>query len=82
MLAILGGLVGLVGVIMALVGGIQLLIEAFKEHILWGLAVFFTGIGGLIFTVMHWDRAGRPFLLNLAGCFVAFAGGFLMAMGG
>jgi hypothetical protein len=56
-----------IGVVLGLWGGIWLLVLAFREHILWGLGSLFVPFVGLIFAVMHWAKAGRPFLIALGG---------------
>ena len=55
-----------VGIIIFLVYNILFLVEAFKVHIGWGLGcLFFGGIVSLIFLILHWDVAKRPFLRSL-----------------
>ena len=58
-----GGLILLV----AAVFGIMLLVEAFKVHVLWGLGSIFVPFVSLIFVIMHWQVAKKPFLWNLLG---------------
>ena len=57
----------IVGAIISLVGGIWLLVVAFKESVWWGLGSFFLPFVSLIFVVMHWQVAKKPFLISLAG---------------
>ena len=59
-------LIGIGGIIM-LVGGIWVLVIAFQESVLWGLGSLFIPFVSLIFVAMHWDKAGKPFLISLAG---------------
>ncbi len=67
----------IVGAVLMLIGGLWLIIEAFKESILWGLGCIFIPIAGLIFVLMHWDKAGKPFLIQVAGvALFALGGGF------
>lgn len=54
-----------IGLIIALVFGIQLLILAFKESILWGLGSLFVPFVSLIFIIMFWDKTKKPFLCYL-----------------
>ncbi|MEQ1858937.1 MAG: hypothetical protein ABMA13_03275 [Chthoniobacteraceae bacterium] len=68
------------GAITAAVGGIMLLIAAFRESVLWGLAYLLLPLAGLVFIVMHWDKSRRGFLLNLAGVCVVIAGFFSSPM--
>jgi hypothetical protein len=57
----------IVGGILSIVGGIWLLVVAFKESVWWGLGSFFIPFVGLIFAIMHWQVAKKPFLISLAG---------------
>ena len=73
-LAMLLMVAGLIGVF---VGWIWFLVVAFQESILWGLGCLIFPIFSLVFVVMHWDKANRPFLLQLASVVPMFAGIFL-----
>ena len=64
---VLGSILMGVGGIVALIGGIWFLIIAFQESVLWGLGCIFVPFVSLIFLIMHWDKAGKPFLIQLAG---------------
>lgn len=77
---IIGFILMAMGCIVAIVGGIWFLLVAFNESILWGLACLFLAPASLIFLIMHWDEAGKPFLLQLAGVIPVIAG--MMMMGG
>ena len=55
----------IVGFIIALFYGIQLLILAFRTSILWGLGYLFIPFVALIFVIVHWDEAKTPFLRGL-----------------
>lgn len=63
----LGLLLWVVGGIIGLVGGIWFLVVAFKESIWWGLGCLFVPFVGLIFLILHWSEAGKPFLVSLGG---------------
>jgi hypothetical protein len=61
-------LVLVMGMILAFAGGLWLLISAFHQSLVWGLAcLFLAPISTLIFIIMHWQEAKKPFLLWLAG---------------
>ena len=60
-------LLAIVGLALLLISGIWLLILSFQTSILWGLACLFIPFVSLIFVVMHWDDAKKPFLISLAG---------------
>jgi hypothetical protein len=67
----------IIGFVIMIIGGIWLLIEAFRESILWGLGCLFIPILGLIFAITHWDKAGKPFLVQVVGTVLfAVGGGF------
>jgi hypothetical protein len=70
----LGTLLFIFGGVLALVGAIWLLVEAFRVNIWWGLGTLLTGVVGLIFAVVHWDRGGRPLITEVAGIVVAALG--------
>jgi hypothetical protein len=55
----------LIGVVIALIYGLKLLILAFRTSILWGLGYLLVPFVGLIFVIVHWDKAGSPFLRSL-----------------
>lgn len=63
-----------VGVIVLIVGAIGMLIAAFHEGIGWGLGCLLLPIVTLIFTVVHWDEAKKPFLTKLAGAGLVVVG--------
>ena len=58
-----------IGMILALIGGLWLLVTAFRVSILWGL-VCLIPFGGLVFVVTHWDESKEPFLTSLVGCVI------------
>jgi hypothetical protein len=64
---VLGTILLVVGMIVLLVGGIRFLVVAFQESVGWGLGCLLVPFVSLIFLVMYWDRANRPFFVQLAG---------------
>jgi len=62
---IVGSILVVIGLIIALVYGIILLVKAFQTHILWGLGSLFVPLVSLVFVIMHWDVAKKPFLMYL-----------------
>lgn len=78
MASVLGPVVFFLGAVVVLVGGIWFLIEAFREHVLWGLGCIFFGIVGLIFLILHFDRAAKPFFLQLGGAVIMVIGIIMM----
>ena len=71
---VIGMILFFVGAIVAFIGGIWFLIAAFQESVLWGLGCLVLGPVSLIFLILHWDVAGKPFLVQLAGVVPMFAG--------
>lgn len=67
MLATIGVIAMWLGIVLLLVGGLFFLVAAFRESILWGLAVMFLPVVPLIFLIVHWHRAKGPFFLQLYG---------------
>ena len=57
----------IVGFIISLVFGLQLLIMAFKESVLWGLGYIFIPFVALVFVIIYWSETKKPFLLGLLG---------------
>lgn len=61
------GMIALIGVlgIIALVSFIWTVVIAFKEHILWGFGCLFVPLVIIVFGIMHWDKAKKPFLVYI-----------------
>ncbi|MHC5058724.1 MAG: hypothetical protein ACYTKD_29045 [Planctomycetota bacterium] len=57
----------LAGGVVSLVGGIMILIEAFKENIGWGLGSLLVPIVALVFAFMHWDKCKKGFTIWALG---------------
>ncbi len=70
----MGALLVLVGGLICFIGGIWFLIMAFSENILWGLACLFLPIVSFIFLILHWDKAGPPFFVQIVGWVFVIAG--------
>jgi hypothetical protein len=60
-----------IGAVLVFVGAIWLLVVAFKTHILWGLGCLLIYPVCLVFVVLHWKVASKPFLVQVAGCALA-----------
>ena len=74
----MGSLLYYLGIVIGLIGGIWLLVVAFKESILWGLGCLFLPIVSLVFAIMFWPKAGKPFLIGVAGGIIAYIGAGMM----
>ena len=68
------------GIFLALGAGIWLIVLAFGTSILWGILVLLVPLCDLIYTITHWSRAWRPFVMSLyavipvAGIYIFFGG--------
>lgn len=80
-MTIAGSILMLIGFLIALVFGIQLLILAFRTSILWGLGFLFVPFVNLIFVGVHWDEAKTPFLRGLL-CIPFYGLGFVLTIMG
>ena len=68
---LLAGLM-VVAALFAMVGGVLFLVQAFRVSVPWGLGcVLLSFPVALIFLVKHWQRAKRPFLIQLVGLGIA-----------
>jgi hypothetical protein len=56
-----------VGLGIFVIGGIGLLIAAFRTSILWGLAVLFIAPVAIIYLILHWQDAKSPFKTQVFG---------------
>ena len=63
----LGMIIWGIGGIVCLIGGIWFLVVAFRETIWWGLGCLFIPIVALVFLIMHWGDAAKPFFVSLLG---------------
>jgi len=77
MFAILGTLIIWAGIALWLLGAFAFLVAAFRENILWGLAVLFLPIAALFFLIVHWHRARNPFFLELWGIGIILVGSLI-----
>jgi hypothetical protein len=73
-------LIGLAGlaVVAQLVGGVWLLVLAFRESVVWGLLSLFVPCAQLVFIVQHWQKAKRPALLSIGGAGAAVAASLMI----
>lgn len=78
MLTILGTLIIWLGLAMLLLGSLAFLVVAFRESVLWGLAVLFVSPCGLIFLILHWQQARNSFYLQLCSIAIILFGAFAL----
>lgn len=50
-----------------ILGGLSILVKAFKENVGWGLGCLFIPILQLVFIFMHWNETRYVFYLQLVG---------------
>ena len=62
------------GGILCIVGGIWLLVVAFKTSVWWGLGSLLIPVVGIVFAIMHWQAAKTPFLIYLVGVVLTVIG--------
>ena len=77
-MTVIASILVIIGLIIALIFGIQLLIIAFRESILWGLGYLFVPFVNLIFIIMHWNETKTPFLRALIAIPFLVGGALLM----
>jgi hypothetical protein len=75
--ATLGTVLYVTGIMIALICDIWIVVLAFQESVLWGLGCLFLPFIGIVFAIMYWDTAGKPFLISLGGAALAFVGGLI-----
>jgi hypothetical protein len=63
-----------IGFVLVLSGGIWLTLIMFTESILWGLLSLLLPIVGTIFVFTNWEQGKAPFLTQMAGVAMLFAG--------
>ena len=80
-MAILGLIIMLVAGIASLYFSILILIENFKENVIWGIASLLFGIPMLVFVIMRWDQVGKTFLKSLGCSVLVIIGSMLSAAG-
>ncbi|MDK9556836.1 excalibur calcium-binding domain-containing protein [Marinobacter sp. M216] len=60
-----------------IIGGIGMLIAAFRTHILWGLGVLLLAPVGIIYLILHWQDAKGPFKLQVFGLLIIVASAYV-----
>ena len=75
---ILGLIFIVVGALIALVYSIILIVKAFQTSVWWGLGYIFVPFVALVFIIMHWEVAKKPFLMGLI-CIPFFIVGIMLS---
>lgn len=63
-----------IGSIIAFIGNIWLLVLAFREGMVWGLAAMFVPFVMLVFVVMYFGETWQPMAINILGTLIAVMG--------
>jgi len=58
------------GIGIVVIGGIGLLIAAFKTSLPWGLAVLVVGPAAIAYLILHWQDGKGPFKLQVFGLII------------
>jgi hypothetical protein len=66
LLLLLGGLFLVLGVLF-------IVVQAFGEGVLWGLATIFIPFAFLAFVILHWSETRKPLLAMVAGLVLVMA---------
>ena len=54
----------IIGTLIVVFYSIILLVKAFQTSVLWGLGYLLVPFVALIFIIMHWETAKKPFLMG------------------
>ena len=68
------------GLLVAVVGGIMIMVKAFQTSLAWGLLCLLVPITILVFIFMHWPEARKGFLISLGGAGILILAGVLGAV--
>lgn len=63
----MAGFLMVLGLIVAIVGGVMFTVAAFRRSVGWGLAVIFVPFASFVFLVKWWDETKRSFGIQIAG---------------
>ena len=76
-MAAIAGILVLIGLIVSLVGFIWVVVVAFKTSVLWGIGSLIIPFVALIFAIMHWNIAKKPFFIWLGGLVLMIIGAMM-----
>lgn len=60
----------LISVLAAVIGNLMILVAAFRQSILWGIATLLLPFVQLFFLIRHWEESKKGFYLGLGGAFL------------
>jgi hypothetical protein len=67
-----------IGGLIAFIGGLMIIIAAFRIHVGWGLGCIFVPFVSIVFIIAHWSEAKRGVLIWIPGIIIAgIAGGII-----
>ena len=67
-----------IGMAVYLVGGLMLLVKAFRVSVNWGLATLFLPFAALVFVVKHWEESKGTFFTIVTGMVLVILGALAM----
>ena len=59
-----------IGLGIFIIGGVGLLISAFRTSIFWGIAVLLIAPVAIFYLIVHWENAKGPFKIQVFGCLI------------
>lgn len=62
------------GYVFIAIGGIMMLVEAFRESVLWGVACLLLPVVTLFFVIVHWRLAKTGFMIQFLGLALLITG--------
>ena len=62
----------IIGLTIFFIGGLGLLIAAFRTNILWGIGIILFAPAAFIFIILNWNEAKNPFFLQLLGLVITY----------
>ena len=62
------------GVILSLIGGLWIVVNAFRTSVLWGLGALLVPFVSLIFAIMNFGENKIPLILSVIGTVLLFMG--------
>ena len=62
------------GSLVTFVGTIMFLVAAFRQSVLWGLAVLFLPFANIVFLIKYWYEAKKAFFIQLIGVGISIIG--------
>ena len=80
MIEALGTLVLLAGALFTVIGGIWFVVNAFRESLLWGIGVLVFPFASLLFLILEWQSAKRPFGLQIFGVVLILFAALVLAV--